>query len=276
VSFAGTDAIARLLGDEDEKTVRLVRDQLASLGDDAVPRLRLLVATGGSRVSSVAQDILEEITRREHLLDFELLCRFFPEHGDLETACWSMARALRPTANCARLQHQLNSWGRRFLIRISGAISSRERVKLLAELMSGELEFRGNSDDYYNVRNCIFSEAMETRSGIPITLTALAMFIASRAGMRVCGINLPGHFIASHGDVFFDPFHRGRIMTLSDCKDILRCQNIEPQPCHFQPATPRQILRRMLANLYYIYDLQGECQRRQLIGGWMAGLIHNT
>ncbi len=57
--------------------------------------------------------------------------------------------------------------------------------------------------------------------GIPITLTILYRMVGARAGMKVEGINLPGHFIARHGEVYFDPFHRGRILTKADCEEIL-------------------------------------------------------
>ena len=41
------------------------------------------------------------------------------------------------------------------------------------------------------------------------------------------GINLPGHFIARHGEVLFDPFHKGRILAKADCEEILARQNLQ-------------------------------------------------
>ena len=79
----------------------------------------------------------------------------------------------------------------------------------LADFMADELCFRGNTDDYYSERNSLLPHVIETRMGIPITLAILYRMVAGRAGMKVDGINLPGHFIARHGEVLFDPFTKG-------------------------------------------------------------------
>jgi regulator of sirC expression with transglutaminase-like and TPR domain len=98
------------------------------------------------------------------------------------------------------------------------------------------------------------------------------MMVASRAAMKIEGINLPGHFIARHGEVYFDPFHRGRILTRPDVESILLRQGLELKDCHLQPATPRQMLLRMLANLLYVYDLHGDCEKLERVRGWIRAL----
>ena len=98
------------------------------------------------------------------------------------------------------------------------------------------------------------------------------MMVASRAAMKIEGINLPGHFIARHGEVYFDPFHRGRILSRVDVESILFRQGLELNDCHLQPSTPRQILVRMLANLLYVYDLQGESKKHGRVRGWLQAL----
>ena len=63
---------------------------------------------------------------------------------------------------------------------------------------------------------------------------------------------LPGHFLARHDDVIFDPFHGGRRVSLEECAELLSQQNLTLQPHHLAPTTPRQMLLRMLTNLRYI------------------------
>jgi regulator of sirC expression with transglutaminase-like and TPR domain len=100
------------------------------------------------------------------------------------------------------------------------------------------------------------------------------MMVGSRAGMRIEGINLPGHFIARHSGVFFDPFHAGRILKLPDVKQLLVRQNIEFKESHLLPATPRQFLLRMLANLLYVYDLDEEDEKRDRVKEWMDAISY--
>jgi regulator of sirC expression with transglutaminase-like and TPR domain len=101
---------------------------------------------------------------------------------------------------------------------------------------------------------------------------ANADLLAHTTPMKIEGINLPGHFIARHGEVYFDPFHRGRILSRADVESILFRQGLELRDCHLQACPSRLILLRMLANLLHVYDVQGQCQKHKQVLGWMQAL----
>lgn len=266
--FAQKEALVRLLRDGDPETVRLVKEQLVK-SEDYLEQIRELTEIDDARVSHHAREILDQICTRSSCEEFSLLCHFFGEGVDLEQVCWMLARALDPSLCTKRFENMLDGWGRQFLVRISGAVSNRERVCLLAEFLSSELGFRGNSENYYSERNSLMPRVIETRGGLPITLTMLYMMVGSRAAMKIDGINLPGHFIARHGEIFFDPFHRGRILSRFDMEEILSRQGLKLTNSHLQPATPRQFLIRILANLLYVYKLDKERSKHCLVQGWM-------
>ncbi len=270
--FAQKHAIVRLLQDDDPETVRMVKESLALRGEEILGDLRDLASVDNARVSRHIQDVLEEITSHGADEDFSLLCHFFQNDNDLERACWMLANALEPNIDTRPYETRINNWGRQFLVRISGIVSNRQRVQALAEFMAGELCFRGNTDQYYCERNSLLPCVIDSRMGIPITLTILYRMVGARAGMKVEGINLPGHFIARHGEVYFDPFHRGRILTKADCEEILARQNLKLRPSHLEPATPRQILLRVLANLLYVYDLQEATDKHTRTDTWIKAL----
>jgi regulator of sirC expression with transglutaminase-like and TPR domain len=267
------DGLVKLLRDNDPDTVRLVKEQLAECGEEGLGQLYELCRFDDARVSAHAREVVAEIQGRSAVDDFSLICHFFGEGVNLEAACWALARAIEPGLCTTKFERKVNHWGRQFLIKIAGAVSNRERVKLLAEYLSGDLDFRGNSDDYYCERNSLLPRIIDARCGIPITLTMLYMMVGSRAAMKIEGINLPGHFLARHGEVFFDPFHRGRILTCGDIEKILAKQGLELTESHLQPASPRQIMVRMLANLLYVYDLTGDCEKHALVRGWVDSLV---
>ncbi len=270
--FAQRDAIVRLLRDDDPETVRMVKEQLALGGEEYIPDLRDLVEMDDEQVSRHARDVMAEIASQNADEEFLLMCHFFHREGDFEKAYWMLSQALAPGLNTEPFEHKVNQWGRQFLVAISGIVSNRERVLALAEFMAGELCFRGNTDDYYCERNSLLPSVIETRMGIPITLTLLYIMVGSRAGIRIDGINLPGHFIARHGEVLFDPFHKGRILTKADCEEILTRQNLKLRASHLDAATPRQILLRVLANLLYVYDLRGETEKHARVNAWVKAL----
>ncbi len=270
--FAQREAIVKLLKDNDPETVRMVKEQLALGGEEDIPSLRDLARMDDENVSRHALDVMAEITSRNADDDFLLLCHFFSNDNDLERACWMLAHTLSPSLDIEAFEHKVNQWGRQFLVKISGIVSNRQRVQALAEFMAGELCFRGNTDDYYCERNSLLPCVIDTRMGIPITLAILYRMVAARAGMKVDGINLPGHFIARHGEVLFDPFHRGRILTRGDCEEILNRQNLKLRGCHLEAATSRQILVRVLANLLYVYDLQKDTAKHGRVDAWIKAL----
>ncbi len=94
--------------------------------------------------------------------------------------------------------------------------------------------------------------------------------------MQVEGINLPGHFIVRHEDTLFDPFHRGKILSVTDCAEILARQKMRLERSHLEAATPSLILLRMLANLLYVYEQEQDEPSKARIAQWMHEVETNA
>lgn len=111
-----------------------------------------------------------------------------------------------------------------------------------------ELGFSGNDEDYYNPHNSCLNRVLESRRGIPITLSILYMELGRRLGIAVEGIGAPGHFLVrleEEDDTYYlDTFNRGRIR-----EDVEQ----EVDARFLVPAPKRMILIRMLNNLRMIY-----------------------
>src|SRR5947208_16714782 len=109
--------------------------------------------------------------------------------------------------------------------RLAGDAFSEQRVLALNYYLFNEMRFSGNLVDYYDPRNSYLNEVMERRTGIPITLSVVAMEVGRRLGLRIAGVGLPGHFILRHpapgGDLMFDPFRGGQPLSLDDCREIV-------------------------------------------------------
>jgi regulator of sirC expression with transglutaminase-like and TPR domain len=151
----------------------------------------------------------------------------------------------------AALAHEARSY-------INGNLE--KRVSGLCRLLFHELGFRGNRAHYYDPRNSHLNEVLDRRTGIPITLSMVAMAIGARAGLRIVGVNLPGHFIAKAvepgREVLFDPFDEGRLLAPGDCVQLVERTTGKPfraTPQRLAPTPLSQILVRMLNNLKAIY-----------------------
>jgi len=270
--FTQKEAIVRLLKDNDPETVNLVKEQLAEAGVEAVEELESMLTLDDESVTFHIREVLAEIDVNEALDELTLLCPMFPEFGELEYANWLIARAYIPGIDLKIYQDQIQEWGSEIAPIIESVTGPIERVKTLGAFMSEELGFGGNTEDYYNSDNMILPRMMETKLGIPISLTTLFMMVGKRAGMHIEGVNFPGNFLARHEGIIFDPFERGRILSKTDCEEILFRQNLPPSDDHFVIATPRMMFRRILANLLYVAKNEANEQDAAVLASWIRGL----
>ena len=144
------------------------------------------------------------------------------------------------------------------------------RVEALNRYLFEELGFAGNEADYYDPRNSMLHQVLGRRKGIPITLSIVYAEVGRRAGLRVEGVGLPGHFIvrAFEGGgegVLVDPFNR-RTTDREECQsrlDVIYDGRLELNEEHLRAVGPRPILARVLGNLKAVY-VQARLFRRAL------------
>ncbi|MEI6321830.1 MAG: transglutaminase-like domain-containing protein [bacterium] len=259
------EAITRLFRDDDPETVGMVKEQLVLRGESALQELRDLVNTDSAIVAAHAQDVIHAIAGKNASVRLEKLLK---EHDDipLEQASWLIAEALMPWIDGVEWKKSLDLWGCELLRRITE--NPDDRVPILIGYLHGELGFDGNTHDYYHHENSLLPCVIENRKGLPLTLTLLYMFVGARAGIPIYGVNLPGHFIARCGEVYFDPFHQGRVLSIADCADILARQQIELSDGHLENPVSRQILARLLANLRHSYEIEEAAWQKGMVDRW--------
>ncbi|PYP89970.1 MAG: hypothetical protein DMF61_01850 [Blastocatellia bacterium AA13] len=133
-------------------------------------------------------------------------------------------------------------------------------IDAINEVVFGELHFRGNMESYYDPRNSFLNQVIDCRRGIPITLSVIYLDIARRIEVPMSPVGLPGHFLIKHqdetGDLYVDPFNGGRVMIEPDVAELLSRvtgDRVTLTREHLAPATNKQVLTRILANLYRVY-----------------------
>jgi regulator of sirC expression with transglutaminase-like and TPR domain len=267
--FKQRDAIIRLLKDDDPETILLIKQQLVQGGAETIPDLRDLLSIDDERVTVHIREILTEIENKHAKAAFEEVCRRISSLSDLEQACWYLAQIFLPGVEIELYQKTLDRWADELRGRLSPYDSESARVATMAQFFGRELGFRGNADDYYSARNSLLPCVMDSRLGIPISLSVLYMIVAGRASVIVEGINLPGHFVVRHGAILFDPYHEGRALTTRDCAEILSHQKLTLHPSHLQTAQPRLILIRILANLVYIFEKDKNEPFHDMVAKWI-------
>lgn len=142
------------------------------------------------------------------------------------------------------------------------------KVKGLCRFLFHEMGFRGNAKNYYDPLNSYLNQVLDRRTGIPITLSVVAMAVAARAGLNVVGLGLPGHFIVKAmedgEEILFDPFHGGRLLSPPECEQVVEKTTglaFEATPENLEPVPLGIVVQRMLNNLKGIYLREGEFVR---------------
>jgi regulator of sirC expression with transglutaminase-like and TPR domain len=147
--------------------------------------------------------------------------------------------------------------------RIAGDAFAEQKVLALNYYLFNEMRFSGNIDDYYDPRNSYFNEVMERRTGIPIMLSILYLEVGRRLGLNLEGVSFPGHFLVKlgvrRGQLVLDPFIGGEAQSEADLRQRLALV-LPPEKAeqahldrYLEPATPRQIVARVLRNLKNVY-----------------------
>ncbi|HVC08527.1 MAG TPA: transglutaminase family protein, partial [Elusimicrobiota bacterium] len=112
---------------------------------------------------------------------------------------------------------------------------------------------------------------IETRRGIPLSLSVLYLLVAKRVGLPVFGAGLPGHFMLGLRGAFglrlLDVFGGGRLLDVGEAQRLLLRNGYELKPQHLEPATARDMLLRMLRNLISIHQKTGDEDTEDMLSG---------
>lgn len=128
-----------------------------------------------------------------------------------------------------------------------------------------ELGYDGERERYYEPESSFLDLVMDRRRGNPITLSVVTMEVARRAGIKLEGIGLPGHFLVRSpltGE-YVDAFFNGELLDEQGIEARFRQVTGVAAEVKFGPgmrpvAGKLEILARMLNNLKAIYRARRE------------------
>lgn len=191
------------------------------------------------------------------------------DDGDLPAAALLVARiehhGLDPGPSLERLA-RLGALAAASIERLGTAPSPRDQVGALNALLFDQEGFGGDERAYDDPRNSFLNDVLDRRTGLPIALGVIYLDVARRAGLRLEGVNFPGHFLVRYrpgarrqedpGELLIDPFGGGTLLTDTDCRALLRKhlgeEAVFDRRMLARAAKP-DILVRMLVNLKRLY-----------------------
>jgi regulator of sirC expression with transglutaminase-like and TPR domain len=203
---------------------------------------------------------------------FDSLVKSDEEFPLLEAAA-SIAQDEYPELDVQQVLGDVDQLLARLKRRLPADAAPLQRLRALNQFFFHDLSFGGNVNDYYDPDNSYLNAVLRTRRGIPISLAVLWMELAHGLGLQARGVGFPGHFMLKvtlpKGQVVIDPF-TGKSLSREELSERLepykRSNGLVgdfdvPLGLYLQPATPREIIGRMLRNLKEIHHAQEDWQR---------------
>ncbi len=151
--------------------------------------------------------------------------------------------------------------------RVSAAEGPQARLVALCQFLGEECGFQGDEEDYHDPSNSDLSTVLDTRKGIPLTLSVIYMEVAMRVGVSLSATGFPYHLLLTASpleDTYVDPFRAGRVMRGHECAKLLEKMSkgsLEFDARYLEPVGSRDVLTRALRNLKFAHLLRGEVAR---------------
>jgi regulator of sirC expression with transglutaminase-like and TPR domain len=267
-----------------------VAQEILLHGKGAIPEVRAAAHGSDPEAAALARSLLPLLAPDEIGMDLSDGLDEDEMAYPLELGATLLARLGDPALEARPVLRQIEALAQKARRHIAEVLGAPLTPKLLKERLFdvifhlGEFwrteGFKGNVEDYYDVRNSWLPHVLEQRTGLPILLSIIYLALCRQVGLKAEGIGLPWHFVVrievalegGEGYVFVDPFHGARPLDLDDCKKLVQAagQKFDPEE-HLQPVAPRQVLARICNNLLTAYDYRKQTREAERVA---TVLIH--
>lgn len=263
-------ALVKLLGDDDEAVVQSIRDTILSYGHSAADWLQPHLLDSDPAVRRRVQEIVHGLARQTADNEFLAFCVRSGEDLDIEQGAWLLAKTRYPEINIEGYGAMLDIYAEDLRRRIESGAGMDAILATVNGYLFSEQGFLGNEEEYYHPDNSYLNCVMDRRTGNPISLCLIYLFVSRRLQLPAVGIGMPGHFLLrfqfSTGAVFVDAFNQGKLLTKADCVKHLTRTSHGFLEGYLAPISPRRTILRACSNLLQIYkelDLADEAARVQ-------------
>jgi len=143
--------------------------------------------------------------------------------------------------------------------RLSERLSRETPEEALAETLAGDLRLVGDLFTYEHPDNADILAVAERRKGLPVALGVYYLHVARRCGLKVQGVDFPGHFLlrieTPEGPLALDPYSEGRVVMPSELTRRALHAGLTPIVADrldelMAPASDRAVLIRLQNNIF--------------------------
>lgn len=260
---ASVRAAISLLTDEDAMVVQACQTQLLAWGESVRASLEDACGEGDSRLRAKVEQTLRHLDIADWDAQVTAFAARMPRVGKMP---WEMIEEgamllssmgrRRDSIDANQVTATLDGFAAELAPRFRGK-SAMTCAKLLTGFLSNQLGYGGSQSSFYESSNVQFDKVVKVRRGVPVSLALLYVLVGRRAGLDVCGVAIPDHFLVRiHGarPVLLDPYHEGRQVTKADCVRYLRLAGYSLHTnSYLEDVNDCQLLDCLLRNLLRVY-----------------------
>lgn len=195
------------------------------------------------------------------------------EHFPLTEAAIAVAHHAFPDLDVQTVLDEIDLMGEKLKQRITSETPQVQRLQHLKHYFFRELGFGPNQNDYYDPENSYIHSVLNTRRGMPISLSILLIELGNQLHLNIRGISFPNHFLVRislpQGEVVMDPL-TGSSLSKTELQAMLdpyldaqgyRGELSLPLSTFLRTSSPREILSRYLRNLKAVYSQEDRWER---------------
>jgi len=257
-SEAEKKALITLLGDEDPQVYETIRAKILTYGLPATRWLRKATLASDPVQRRRANEIIRSLSRDAADNEFLAFCLNQSEELDIEEGSLLLAQTQFPEINIAAYQAIFDSYAADLKEQVESSPSIENTIASINHFLFDEMGYHGNEEKYYDPNNSYLNRVVDQRTGNPVSLCAIYLFVARRLRLPVTGIGMPGHFLCRYQTLseekFIDVFNRGKVLSKADCVKYLLHTRDGFKETYLAPISGRRMLLRICSNLHQVYS----------------------
>ncbi|MCW3804704.1 transglutaminase-like domain-containing protein [Plebeiibacterium marinum] len=262
-------ALISLLDDPNEMIFNSVE---AALLNEEVDVIVELEKAWEDSENDVFQRRVENIIHNLQLKDVRSLLAKWVKEGaeNLLYGAFLVSKYQYPDLSYDELNQKIDFLRRDVWLELNDHLTSIEKVRIMNHCLFDVHKYVRNNSNFFAPQNSYINEVLNSKRGNPISLCIIYSVVAQRLGMPVYGVNLPKNFILCYLDenmvgedgkkevlFYINPVNKGAVLGKREIEYFVKQQKLQFKPEYFLPCSNKEIIKRVLNNLMYAYESQG-------------------
>lgn len=250
-------ALISLLEDEDPEIIQHVEDKIVSIGETIIP---LLEQEWELIPNKHAQSRIENLIHHLQFIKVKNELLAWKEEGaeDLMKGMFILATYQYPELNFLSIKQQIDQLYYQVWPKIKPEMHPYDQIRTLNQFFFSENKFQPNKKNFHSPSNSFLNIVLETRKGIPLSMSVVYLLVAQKLGLPIYGVNLPNLFILTYKGTekqfYINVYNSGLIFSREDIDNYIKQLDVSPFDLFYQPCSNLSIIKRCIRNLVGAYD----------------------